>query len=484
VHLVEKSLTLGIRLELEGYDPRCLIIPFTPGLKSLTITDVQDADDWLEELLSLPKEGESDVVTASRFPNLRYLALPSTSLLNLPALPLAHLAHLDLSGNLLDSLPASLASLHTLVSLNLSANVITSVRNAPQVLGNITTLNLSKNRIDCLIGLERLLGLERLDVRGNEIRESAEIGRLATLPHIREVWCGTNPFEGYEDREIWRTELGVAFVEENQGDEGKNVVLDGQPWSWSERRKIEQTLAAHGRQPGGHNRAPTTPAGSRPPSSYTQVSGYSSVPPVAHSASSTPSKPPIQPKKRRKQRIVNLDGTVARETLPDESGESESEADPAQIGESNVKHSNLRSVLDPFPESAESAPSQAKQSNSPSKRPTDRVKAHRARASAPVYDPVSPGDQTASPASQGTTGASAANGEDFRQQMEALRMEVGESWLKVLARNQAGAVNASEAVPEEEEVSPAPPPTEATEPAVVKVVKKSGRKKSSKKSAS
>lgn len=414
-----------------------------PGLKSLTITDVQDADDWLEDLVTLDD--------ASRFPNLRYLATPSTSLLSLPALPLSHLAHLDLSGNLLDSLPSSLASLHTLVSLNLSANVITSVRNAPQVLGNITTLNLSKNRIDCLIGLERLLGLERLDVRGNELRESAEVGRLATLPHIREVWCESNPFEGYEEREAWRIGLAVAFIEENQGGD-KEVVLDGQPWSWNEKRKIDQTLGAHGR----HQRGRTTPAGSRPPSTYAQTSVRSTAPtlPSSTAASPAPVRKP-QPKKRRKQRIVDLDGT-ARQTLPDDSGGSGSE-----LEEASVKHSSLGTVLDPFPETDQAHPPQS-QSLSKSAKP-DRAKARRARVSASVYEPAA--TAMAPPAS---------NGEDFRQQMEALKMEVGESWLKVLARNQAGQL-APAPITEETEATPSPA-AEDCGPAVVKVVKKSKKK--------
>lgn len=238
------------RLELEGYDPRGLLIPHIIGLRSLTVRDVQDADDWIEELL---KDG-----TEPRFPNLRYLCLQSTSLLSFPTLPLSNLTDLDLSSNLLNSIPTSLSTLHNLQSINLSNNVITSLRNAHQVLGNITSLNLSKNRIDCLVGLERVLGLERVDVRGNLLEESSEVGRLAVLPHIREVWCSGNAFDHAPvlvTAEEWRIELGVSFAAE-----GREVVLDDRPWTWSESRKIEGLVAARG----GvhvHGREGTLPAG-------------------------------------------------------------------------------------------------------------------------------------------------------------------------------------------------------------------------------
>jgi hypothetical protein len=171
-------------------------------------------------------------------------------MISFPSLPLHRLTHLDLSHNLLNSIPASLSSLHSLQSLNLSHNMIVSVRNAPQVLGNITTLNLSKNRIDCLVGLERLLGLERVDVRSNELYEVGEVGRLAVLPHIKEVWCVNNIFDQAASGD-WRTDLGIAFASE-----GRNVIVDDRPWTWQEKRNIDAALATKGRQ--SHSRVPSS----------------------------------------------------------------------------------------------------------------------------------------------------------------------------------------------------------------------------------
>jgi Leucine-rich repeat (LRR) protein len=187
-------------LELE-YDPRALLIPVMPNLRNLTIRHVQDADDWIEELLIADDK--------ARFPNLRHLSLSATSLISFPSLPLASLTSLDLSHNLLNEIPSLPESL---VSLNLSHNLITSVRNAQ--LGSIRSINLSNNRIDCLAGLEAT-ALQRIDVRKNEITEHGEIGRLAVLPHIKEVWCADNALTAEQD---WRVKLGATFAAEGKDD--------------------------------------------------------------------------------------------------------------------------------------------------------------------------------------------------------------------------------------------------------------------------
>ncbi|ORX35657.1 hypothetical protein BD324DRAFT_652205 [Kockovaella imperatae] len=290
-------------LELEAYDPRGLLIPPNPALKSLTVRDVQDADEWLEELLLVLPEPTPPELTPnpepdspafpdmypSRFPNLRHLSLHSTTLLSFPTVPLRHLVALDLSHNLLNALPSSLSTLSSLQSLNLSNNLITSVRNAPHVLGNITSLNLSHNRIDCLVGLERVLGLERIDSRWNNIEAWDEVGRLSELPHLKEVWCDSNPFTA----ETWRVELGAAFARE-----GRKVVFDDRPWTWNESNRIETLLQSRGQVPRSRPLESTVsaePANAGPSRSQS---------PMIHSGSA-------RDKKRRPRRVIQLDSAEA-----------------------------------------------------------------------------------------------------------------------------------------------------------------------------
>ncbi|KAF9949166.1 hypothetical protein BGZ65_007549, partial [Modicella reniformis] len=101
---------------------------------------------------------------------------------------------LDLSHNLMVSPPPGLIHLHNLHNLNLSFNMISNVQAIYQVLGNVTVLDLRGNRLDSLCGLERLWSLEKVDVRENLLDEAAEVGRLAALPGIREIWSDKNPF--------------------------------------------------------------------------------------------------------------------------------------------------------------------------------------------------------------------------------------------------------------------------------------------------
>lgn len=239
-----QQLLINCSLELEHYDPRALLIPPNPGLRSLTVRDVSDGDDWIYELLSIPSNNGTEL--RPRFPNLHHLSLLSTSLLTFPTLPLESLTHLDLSYNLLDAIPSALSSLTNLKSLNLSHNLITSLRNAPASIGQVSAINLSHNRINCMVGLDRVMGLSRVDLRSNAIFDVGEIGRLALLPGIREIWCASNPFDAptaypSEPTESWRVELGRTFREE-----GKDIILDGTAWTWSEERKIETGLISRG----------------------------------------------------------------------------------------------------------------------------------------------------------------------------------------------------------------------------------------------
>ncbi|WOO80646.1 Nischarin [Vanrija pseudolonga] len=306
-------------LELEGYDPRGLLIPVSPLLRSLTVRDVGDGDDWLPELII---DGDVDAEEpAPRFPDLRYLSLHHTSLLAFPALPLTSLTHLDLSHNLLNAIPEALSTLHNLVSLNLSNNLITSVRNASLTLGNIHVLNLASNRLDCLVGLDRVLGLKRVDVRNNILLEAGEVGRLAVLPQIDAVWAAENPFTRGENIE-WRAEVAASFVIE-----GRDVVVDDAALTWNEQRKLEAILASKGRGWRPNLKVETAAATkaaapAKPPSpvipappSPTRPRDLIPTPAsrVITPANTTPSSPAkiIASKKKARRRVVNLDAATA-----------------------------------------------------------------------------------------------------------------------------------------------------------------------------
>ncbi|KAL7422034.1 hypothetical protein Q5752_003807 [Cryptotrichosporon argae] len=298
-------------LELD-YDPRALRVP-TCNLRELHVRSVPDGDDWILPLLCAGSG-------TPRFPHLVHLSLTDVALLSLPSLPLPNLRSLDLSANLLDAVPPSLAELDTLKSLNLSGNVVASVRGAPRALGNVAALNLSRNRLDVLVGLERVLGLTRLDLRYNRIRDVGELGRLADHPVLAELWADGN------DTPDYRVELGAAFAQARHG--RIDVVLDGRPFGWQETRQIEALLDAR-----GVRRTPTTtPAATLAAPASGQSTAPSSLSradnphidrlatPGSHPHASQSIASPAPDRKRRKRRVVNLDGTVG--ALSDEGGDA------------------------------------------------------------------------------------------------------------------------------------------------------------------
>lgn len=171
-----------------------------------------------------------------------------------------------------------------------------------------------------MVGLERVLGLERIDLRGNSISQWDEVGRLSELPHIREIWYSDNPFDGpNSDRDDIRAELGLLFAQ--SGNAG--VTFDDRPWTWSETRKIEGLLQSrglqthsrtHSRSSSVHQHAsvraqqPSPSLASMPPTP-SRLQAYTSP---AVSAPSGPSSPassqlPREKKRRPPRRVINLD---------------------------------------------------------------------------------------------------------------------------------------------------------------------------------
>ena len=165
--------------------------PPSPLLSSYSPSLIPGADATSED-------DEAILDSLRMWPVLRNLSVSDNSLPGLENHDTFSYAHavvtLDLSHNLLIAPPLGLIHLHNLHNLNLSFNMISSVQAIYQILGNVTVLDLRGNRLESLCGLERLWNLEKIDVRENLLDEAAEVGRLAAIPGIREVWADMNPF--------------------------------------------------------------------------------------------------------------------------------------------------------------------------------------------------------------------------------------------------------------------------------------------------
>ena len=439
-------------------------------------------------LLHSPTESTvSPLLPSSKWAFLKHLSLADNALTFLPVEPFPHLTsltHLDLSSNLLVSVPPALSSLYNLVSLNLTDNMIDSVIGISRILGQVLVLNLSRNRLDSLCGLERLMALERVDVRHNQLEESGEVGRLSLLPNITEVWVEGNAFTEIESD--YRVKCFDFFWKE-----GKSILLDGTAAGFYERRSLTspppeqmnstRPLSKAHSPPvvavGGAATPTTLPITAIAPAPSSGASSSSS--PVFSPATSTHQPSPLlsttttssaKPRKKRAKRIVHLDADPANAnaagtwgSVPSDPSESFDYGSPTRsprvlpvslapapdviITPHPPKHHHRRSQTEYTP--APPPPPQvalAESDGPPSpvlllRPPADRTMsvrvssrrsaARRARAAASVFE--APGK-----AEEGSGEEIKEASDAFRARVEALRSEMGDGWLKVFSQSHAG----------------------------------------------
>ncbi|PWY82840.1 leucine rich repeat domain protein [Aspergillus heteromorphus CBS 117.55] len=184
------------------------------------------------------------VLPASKWRFLRHLGLPDNSLTSISAASLAPVANtlqsLDLSTNLFTEVPDSLASLVALRALNLSHCMIESLHSLSRnPLPAITALNLRGNRLRSLAGVERLLSLERLDLRDNNLTDPTEIARLTNLPEIREIWVSGNPF--VKTHSNYRVVIFNLF--RRTPGYSEDIIIDGSGPGYTERKQLVDRAA-------------------------------------------------------------------------------------------------------------------------------------------------------------------------------------------------------------------------------------------------
>ena len=393
-------------------------------------TDQDDDDDGKQAYYPSEESGAPTYPIPPRaaWSQLGHLSLSRNALTFIPSAPMTHLpalTSLDLSSNLLNAVPPALSHLYSLRSLNLADNMIESTVGIWRALGNVQTLNLSRNRLESLSGLDRLLGLERLDVRENRVAETLEVSRVAPLPLLRELHVAGNDFVQL-DGEHCRAKIFAYFAAEGN----VSLVLDGALPSSRERRAM---AAVHRKSPPSRSAAPEPPE--RTSASAPTAESSTAATPVAVSS--------IRPRRRPPRRIVNLND--------DDDDDNNNNSNDPEISSESERARHFASMPSRSP--AGKMPPATTTVSKGSKR--------RARVSASLYEPhdaprssspippvpALPTHPTSStphvgPSSSSTTTSSPApaparNSDAFRQQIEALRAEVGESWLSVLSEREA-----------------------------------------------
>ncbi|KKF95314.1 putative leucine-rich repeat-containing protein [Ceratocystis platani] len=98
----------------------------------------------------------------------------------------------------------------------------------------ISSLNLRANRLQSLSGIEKLLPLERLDLRENRLTDPVELACLTGIPYIREIWVEGNPF--IRTHKDYRITIFNLFRKTPGYTE--DLVIDGSGPSYSEKRYL------------------------------------------------------------------------------------------------------------------------------------------------------------------------------------------------------------------------------------------------------
>lgn len=150
--------------------------------------------------------------------------------------PLTGTLHsLDLSGNLFNEIPDSLATLTNLRALNLSNCMIAGLHSLSRnPLPAINIINLRSNRLSSLAGIERLFSLEKIDLRDNRLADPTELARLTRIPDVQQIYVAKNPF--VRTHPNYRVTIFNLF--RSSPGYTEDVIIDGTGPTYNERRQL------------------------------------------------------------------------------------------------------------------------------------------------------------------------------------------------------------------------------------------------------
>ena len=374
------------------------------------------------------------ILPASKWRFLRHLCLADNSLTSMDPSGLAPLANtlhsLDLSSNLFAEIPDCLATLTALRALNLSNCMIESLhslRRSP--LPAISSLNLRSNRLASIAGVERLLSLERLDLRDNRIQDPTEMARLTGIPEFREIWAVSNPF--VKTHSSYRVTIFNLFRAAPGYSE--DVIIDATGPGYSERKQLRERIVEPDSAPvlkppgpGAEHIDAYLPQGPAfLPSSDIKDINTSSPRPLLQTTQSEVAIGSNRRKRGPRRRIVDLARDESITALhTDETAIHQPAKPPMQSTES------CSAIPDHAPPQNGLAiqPLERQQDEMTSSIPSEQARELFPHPSLPPLTYSDKGHTLA-----GEIQNPNLNGEAYRQKVEALKAEVGSNWLNVLS---------------------------------------------------
>lgn len=355
------------------------------------------------------------ILPASKWRFLRHLSLADNSLTSMASsslLPLSNnLLSLDLSSNLFSDIPEAVNTLTSLRALNLCNCMIESLHSLKRnPLPAITALNLRANRLVSIAGVERLLSLERLDLRDNRIQDPTELARLTGIPDIHEIWVLRNPF--VKSHSNYRVIIFQLF--RNTPGYSEDIMIDASAPGYGERRQLRDRVIEPEEIPIVKG-MPIEPPSNPPPQTH---EGPESQRP---SPQTTQSEFAVGSGRRRKgprRRIVDL----ARENSPI------NQHTPTEIPQDIARPTPADGYIDGVsPRSKPTLLPQIQiQSDIPSPQPLETI-------DPAGHTPPYVSDKGRSLVSEIQNLNLNVNGEAYRQKIESLKSEVGSNWLSVLS---------------------------------------------------
>jgi hypothetical protein len=398
------------------------------------------SDTWYNPRGSSSNLLAAGVLPSSKWRFLKHLSLADNSLTSISAtslLPLANTLHsLDLSANLFAQIPDCLASLTALRALNLSNCMIDSLHSLTRnPLPAITALNLRSNRLISIAGIERLLPLERLDLRDNRLTDPTELARLTCIPDLREIWVAGNPFTRTHSN--YRVTIFNLFRKTPGYTE--DIIIDSSGPGYNERRQLVERVAERANvpvvKPPPKDYGLPVPTTNKPAIIYDEPERpvvlrkerpvpTSTTSDLTYTASSRRRRTPkrrivdlstadISPSKARPKPEISAEETTATTAGSDSGYGNSPDIAPSQMNVTNIPHDSH---------------SELRRSTSQPEVP--RIDTARIPHLMPIDSVDEPSVlQMPSVANQDWS----VSGEIYRKKIEALRNEVGNGWLSVLS---------------------------------------------------
>jgi hypothetical protein len=394
-----------------------------------------------------PRGSSSNLLSLGWFPStkwrfLRHLSLADNALTHISATSLAPLAHtlqsLDLSTNLFNEIPDSLASLTCLRALNLSNCMIEGLQSLGRnPLPAITTLNLRSNRLTTLAGVERLFSLERVDFRDNKLTDPTEVARLTGVPDLCEIYVHRNPF--CKTHPAYRVTIFNLF--RKTPGHSEDIQIDSTGPSTNEKKQLVDRVPER----------PGVPVVRAPPEDDTPPPSY--VPPKVVKAIDTPSEGSEVLKRtgslQRSKSGRGEQGSQRKKKGPKrrivELSQGDSMPQPSQSGLSGLAYDDMPSGAAPrllrsagdvmasdSPRFAE--PHKGQIAGDPKKKtPDDRVVKDETHTSHQQLPPLDTATKAKSPEPQQEE--CDASNDLYKKKIEALRQDFGNTWLSALGED-------------------------------------------------